>query len=53
MIELAGPVVRGMSKADNVTKEVIKTQVYKDAEKFMKNNEFSVPATALIVTATK
>ena len=53
MTELAAPVVAGMGKADDSTKKIIKEQVYEGAEKFMKDGEFSIPATALIVTAKK
>ncbi len=53
MTELAAPVVAGMSKADDTTKEKIKKEVYEAAQKYMDGNEFAISATALIIKAEK
>ncbi len=51
--EVAAPVVAGLSKADEATKEKIKKEVFEEATKYKKNGSVNLPASASIITAQK
>ena len=51
--EVAAPVVYGLSKADEATKQKIRETVFADVAKYSKDSGFSLPAMELVLTAQK
>jgi ubiquinone/menaquinone biosynthesis C-methylase UbiE len=51
--EVAAPVVSGLNKVDEVTKEKIKKEVFEEASKYKKDASVSLPASAVVITAQK
>jgi SAM-dependent methyltransferase len=53
MTEVAAPVVAGLGKTDEATREKIKAEVIASAEKFKAGEGVYIPASALVITAQK
>jgi ubiquinone/menaquinone biosynthesis C-methylase UbiE len=53
MTEVAAPVVAGLNKADNATREKIKSQVFENAEKYKSGAKVNLPCSAIVITAQK
>jgi ubiquinone/menaquinone biosynthesis C-methylase UbiE len=51
--EVAAPVVVGLSKADDATRQLIRETVYADVAGYFKNGKYSLPAAELVLTAQK